>query len=571
MPKIEVQEKALQRYSTLKPSIMKLADLLPPLKGEVDEANAETGVLKLEFNDTNRPDLWSTAGAGRALRTYYKGWKPEYTFFSAPGQSQPDQGRRVTVEPGLLKLRPYIAAFAVKGPKLDADTLNDLIQTQEKLCWNFGRKRRSIAMGVYRSGLIRYPVRYQAADPDATRFQPLGLDKPLTLRQILKEHPKGQEFGHIVADLPLFPFLTDAQNEVLSFPPVINSSRLGAVEVGDQELFIELTGTDLPGLTLAASIVACDLADSGYTILPVTVDYPYDTAFGRSITFPYYFQEPVEAEIGFINKLLGVNLVGEEAQNALEKMGVATRYANGVLTVLPPYYRNDFLHPVDVAEDVAMGRGLASFDPVSPSDATIGRLTDEELFGRRVRDLMIGMGFQEMIFNYLGSRKDFIERMAIQGEEVVQILNPMTENYEYVRNSIAPNLLEAEAASGNALFPHHLFEVGKVVKVEPSHNEGSLTSNSLGWLSSNADEGFNQINSRVAALFYYLNRNYEVKETLDPRFIPGRAADVFLVKPGQNPTLCGVFGEVHPQVLENWNIGSPCTLGEINLDVLLKV
>ncbi len=295
MPKIEVKQTALERYSTLRPSLEELAEMLPAVKGEVDEVNPETGVLKLEFNDTNRPDLWSTAGAGRALRTYYTGWRPTYEFFSRPGKALSDEGRRVVVDSSLKDIRPFMAAFAVRGPAMDEVTLDDLIQTQEKLCWNFGRKRKSIDMGVYRSDLIQYPVHYQEVDPHTTRFQPLGLDRPFNLREILKQHPKGVEYGPIVASFSRFPFLTEARGEVLSFPPIINSAKIGAVEGGDKELFIEMTGTDLPSLTLAASIVACDLADAGYTILPVTVEYPYETPFGQKITFPYFFQEEVPA------------------------------------------------------------------------------------------------------------------------------------------------------------------------------------------------------------------------------------------------------------------------------------
>jgi phenylalanyl-tRNA synthetase beta chain len=335
--------------------------------------------------------------------------------------------------------------------------------------------------------------------------------------------------------------------------------------VGDTELFIEITGTDQPSVTLAASIVACDLADIGFEILPVTVEYPYDTPFGRQVTFPYAFQTPLDVQLEDVNKLLGVNLIGDQAQTALRKAGVFSRYQNGVLTVFPPPYRNDFLHPVDVVEDVMIGHGLENFEPVTPQDATIGRLTREELFGRRVRDLMIGMGFQEMIYNYLGSKKDFIDKMNISGTDVLQILNPMTENYEFVRNSVAPNLLETESVSGHAVYPHHVFEVGKIVRLDDHDNQGSVTRNSLGFLSAGTDEGFNQTNSRVASLFYYLDVEYTVKESSDPRFIPGRAAQLFVKgKP------CGVFGEVHPQVLENWGVGVPVSLGEVDLDTLLE-
>lgn len=562
MPKIEVNQDAFFALARMSPSLSELADLLPVLKSEVDGAEGST--LKLEFNDTNRPDLWSTAGAARGLRTYYQGWKPEYPFFSTPGKRQDDGGRTLTVEAGLQQIRPFCSAFAVNGT-VTAAALDDLIQTQEKLCHNFGRKRRTFAMGVFRRQLVQFPVRYRAVDPDQTAFVPLGLTEKLTLRQICERHPKGQEYGAIALAHPRFPLQESADGRILSFPPVINSADLGAVQVGDTELFIEITGTDLPAVTLAASIVACDLADAGFEILPVTVDYPYDTAFGRRVTFPYAFQTPVEAELGEIKRLLGVNLIGEQAQQALQKTGVFSRYQNGTLTVVPPPFRNDFLHPVDIVEDVMIGHGLERFEPQTPRDATVGRLLPEELFGRRVRDLMIGLGFQEMIYNYLGSKKDFIDKMTIEGAEVLQILNPMTENYEFVRNSVAPNLLETESVSGHAAYPHHIFEVGKIVRLDPADNQGSVTRNSLGFLSAGAEENFNAANSRIASLFYYLDREYSVKDSADPRYIPGRGADLWV-----NGQRAGSFGEVHPQVLENWGITVPVCLADLDLDTLMS-
>jgi phenylalanyl-tRNA synthetase beta chain len=561
MPKIEVSQSAFHRLANMQPSVAELVELLPVLKSEVDGAEGDT--LKLEFNDTNRPDLWSTAGAARGLRVYYQGWEPKYDFFSTPSQKKDDGGRRLVVDANLKGIRPFCSAFAVKG-KVDEDALNDLIQTQEKLCHNFGRKRRTFAMGVFRTKLVKFPVKYWAADPDTTKFIPLGMTELLTLREIVKKHPKGQEYGHIAEAYPKFPLQQSADGRILSFPPVINSADLGAVEVGDTELFIEITGTDQPAVTLAASIVACDLADIGFEILPVTVEYPYDTPFGRQVTFPYAFQNSVTTDLESINKLLGVNLGGDEVQRALKKNGVASRYENGRITVTPPPYRNDFLHPVDVVEDVMIGRGLETFEPVTPGDATVGRLTKEELFGRKVRDLMIGMGFQEMIYNYLGSKKDFIDKMTISGHDVLQILNPMTENYEFVRNSVAPNLLETESVSGHAVYPHHIFEVGKIVRLDAADNQGSVTRNSLGFLSAGADENFNQTNSRIASLFYYLDVEYSVKESADPRFIPGRGADLFV-----GGKKAGVFGEVHPQVLENWGVAVPASLADIDLDTLL--
>ena len=91
-----------------------------------------------------------------------------------------------------------------------------------------------------------------------------------------------------------------------------------------------------------------------------------------------------------------------------------------------------------------------------------------------------------------------------------------------------------------------------------------MTRNSLGFLSAGADEGFNQTNSRVASLFYYLDVEFTVKESSDPRFIAGRAADLFV-----KGRFCGVFGELNPIVLENWGIAVATSLAEVNLDTLV--
>ncbi len=294
--------------------------------------------------------------------------------------------RRVVVEPSVMPIRPYITAFSVTGKPIDEPMLKDLIQTQEKLCWNYGRKRKSIAMGVYRSDIMAWPVRYRAADPDSTKFVPLGMDRKLSLREILTEHPTGRDYGWIVADLPEFPYLDDADGKTLSFPPVINSDHLGAVRVGDSELFIELTGTDLPSLLLTASIVACDMADAGYTILPVKVEYPEPTPYGKEFVMPYYFQEPVRLELSYAAKLLGETFTAGEAAGYLSRMGCRSESDGAHLTVRPPEYRNDFLHPVDVIEDIMIGRGTESFSPVPPTDFTVGRLTPIERFSRRVEE-----------------------------------------------------------------------------------------------------------------------------------------------------------------------------------------
>ena len=563
MPKIEVYEDALYKYIGKKIEGDEFVKLLSAAKAEFD--GREGDILKIELNDTNRPDLWSTAGLGRQLRCYLGGERKEYPFFSVKGNIKECAGRIIEVAPALKKIRPYVSAFAIKGKGIDEALLKDIIQTQEKLCWNYGQKRKSIAMGVYRSDLFKYPVKYAAADPDKESFVPLGFDKKLTLREIIKQHPKGQEFGSIISGFDKYPYLIDSQGKTLSLPPVINSNDIGAVVAGDKELFVEMTGTDIYSLMIATSIVACDLYDAGYEILPVKVIYPYDTPLGREITAPFYFQQPVKTDIASVNKLLGEKFKVAEAAAYGRKMGCKIEEEGNNITLYPAEYRNDFLHPVDIIEDIMMGKGLTNFEPVMTDDFTMGKLSDATIFGRKIKNIMVGLGFQEMIYNYLGSAKDFIEKMNINGDSVVKISNPMSENFEYLRPSIIPSLLNSEAVSGNAVYPHKIFETGKIAVKDSRENYGVITINSLGFLSADKDAGFNLVSSQLSAIMFYISADYTLAETEDPRFIKGRCAQI--ISKGKN---IGIIGEIDPQVLENWGITVPCAVCEINLDLILK-
>jgi phenylalanyl-tRNA synthetase beta chain len=609
MPKIEVNEEVFFNLASL-PAGNKFREnrdafeeLLSCAKAELDEDSDKSlplseRVLKIELNDTNRPDLWGTAGCARQLRLYNGGGIPEYPFFSGNPRKPLETAQKeaasappkfkVIVEKSVQNVRPFLTGFVASGKNITDPILRDMIQTQEKLAWNFGRKRRTISMGIYRISKISWPIIYKGADPDSVSFVPLQWDCPLTLREILKQHPKGKEYAFIQEHEKIHPLLTDSKGGVLSYPPIINSNDIGAVLVGDTDIFIELTGTDQKSVTLAASIVACDLFDNGFTIDPVEVEYEFDTPLkgtnNRKCITPFYFQEPVFCSLERIKKYLGEAINADDCVKALARMGVRAEKAEGGETsgnskgganieknaysgagvrAWPPEYRNDYLHAVDVMEDIMMGRGLNSFKPERPRDFTVGRLLPITVFSRSVKNIMVGLGYQEMIYNYLGSRKDLVEKMRGDGGRIIQISNPMTENYEYVRDSILASLMQSESVSGNAVYPHRIFETGKAAYLNDKENYASSTRQYLGFLHAGAEANYNVIAGQMQTLFYYLSRDYVVEESNDPRFISGRtAAILYKGKP------IGVFGELHPEVLENWGVTVPCTACELDIEAL---
>lgn len=567
MPKFETTEKMFFSLLGRKYSDEELEEIFPRAKAELDEHDKENHVFKIELNDTNRPDLWSAMGLVRLLKNYDAEKVSKYDFFSSKTCTKDNGGRELHVGPKAKDVRAYSVAFAADGKVVDNDILLTLIQSQEKLCFNFGRKRKTIAMGIYRDELIKYPVHYDGEDPDKTHFTPLHLDEDLSLRQILEKHPKGQEYGYIIKDKPVYPVLKDDKGEILSMPPIINSSRIGAVEVGDSSLFIEMSGPILKDLVLCASIMACDMADLGFNIKPIKVVFDSETEFGKEITVPYYFQDKASCTIEEAHRVLGENISVEEAKKSLLRMGINSTSEGNTITITCPEYRNDFLHPVDVIEDIMIGYGLNRFVPTIPKEFTVGRLSAAEELSRKVKDIMVGLGFQEMMYNYLGSKKEYIDNMNQTEEQTkaIFIANPMTENYEVVRPSVIPSLLESESVSQHAVYPHRIFEVGKIAYLEPSENSGTITRNSLGFLAADVAVGFNDINSFVNTLMYFLRKDYKlVSPENDTRFISGRCADIIV-----DGKKVGVFGEIHPQVLENWGCSVPAVACEIDVDSLL--
>ncbi|HXF94208.1 MAG TPA: phenylalanine--tRNA ligase subunit beta [Nitrospiraceae bacterium] len=535
---------------------------LPLVKGELKGQNIETGELRIELQDSNRPDLWCCEGIARQIRIKLQGRAPAYPCFSPTRQPK----RRLVVSPGLESVRPYVAACTASGYEVTGEGLAQLIQTQEKLAEIFGRKRRTVSIGLYRLPRIVFPVTYELVKPEDASFTPLGLDSKMTLGEILVVHPKGLEYGSILAGHDRVPLLRDAAGQVLSFPPIINSREIGEVQVGDRELFVEVTGTDLPMVVLTLNILAVNLADRGAAISPIEVTYPYKTPLGKTVTTPKDLGRVQTIRVEAIEAALGQPLGAQRIGRALRAYGYTITTTRDKVSVKLPPYRNDLMHAVDAVEDVAISLGYDAFVPVMPSQFTVGSLSRLEQWADKVRDLMIGMGFQEIISNIMASRQELCTHMRLAGTEwdkVVEVENVMSQSFSCLRQWLTPSLLRVEAASSRAFYPHRLFEVGETAVPDPHEDTGSRTLVVLGALIAHAGANFSEIHSCLDLLLFYLDRPYTLESVTHPSFLEGRAGRI--MSGGQ---ALGLIGELHPEVLERWQIGVPVVAFELEVDRL---
>lgn len=537
---------------------------LPLVKGELKDQDLELGELRIELQDGNRPDLWSCEGMARQVRIKLQGKPSSYPFFKSRHRPK----RRLHVAPGLEEVRPYVAACAAIGYRVTEVGLAQLIQTQEKLGELFGRKRRTISIGVYQLPQIVFPVTYALVKPDEARFTPLGFEEKLSLGEILAVHPKGIEYGPVIAGHERVPLLRDGEGQVLSLPPIINSREIGEVKVGDQKLFVEVTGTDLLMVILTLNILAANLADRGATIEAVEVVYPYKTRLGKTVRTPFDFGQARVIPIKTIESALGQRLESEGICRALSAYGYEARSAGNKVSVKPPPYRNDQMHAVDVVEDVAISRGYGEFTPLMPSQFTVGSLSRVEQVSDRVRDLMVGVGFQEIISNILSSRQELCDRMRLTGTawgQLLEVDNVMSQSFACLRQWITPSLLRVESASTRAFYPHRLFEVGEVAVLDPTDDQGSRTVLTLGTLVTHANANFSEIHSCLDLLLYYLGYPYTLEPIHHPSFLDGRAGQI-----NSRGRAVGLIGELHPEVLEQWQVGMPGVVFELSVDALAE-
>ena len=564
MPTISVNRKDLDRLIGRRATDKDLDAWLPLVKGEWKDHDAATGEMRIELQDSNRPDLWCVEGIARQIRCKLSGAPIAYPYLKAA------KGRRdlVLVEKGLERVRPFIGACKARGYKVTDEGLAQLIQTQEKLADIFGRKRRTISIGLYRLPPIAFPVTYALADPEKTKFRPLGYNDRMSLREILEIHPKGIEYAPILAGHDRLPLLRDAKGEVLSFPPIINSRDLGEVRAGDADLFIEVTGTDLRMVMLTVNVFAANLHDRGATIEPVDIIYPYKTDWGRTVRMPHAFGRPRKVALADIKAALGTDLPAKDVRVSLLSYGYIVKGAGKNLMVSVPAYRNDLMHAVDIIEDVAISRGYGTFVPVMPSTFTVGNLSRIEQLSDKVRELMVGFGFQEITSNILGSREDLVTQMRLTADHpdarLVEIENVMSQSCECLRQWILPSLLRVEAASARSFYPHFLFEVGEVASPDPAAETGSRTEVRLGTLLAHAEANFSETHSFLDLLCFYLGKPYRLEPIAHPSFIEGRVGQIEF---GGTPV--GLIGELHPEALERWQITMPCSAFELAIDPLL--
>ena len=515
---------------------------LPMIGADLDKV--EDNEISIEFFP-DRPDLASVEGIARASRAFF-GFETGLKIYNTKKSDV-----IINVDSSVKKVRPFVVTALIKNVTMTDELIASLMELQEKLHGGIGRNRKKVAIGVHNFEPVTPPFTYKAVDPDSVEFVPLNKVESMTLTEILEHHEKGIDYAHILDGFDKHPLIVDSNNNVLSYPPIINGS-LTEVTPFTTDLFIDVTGNDEKAINYVINIVATSLAERGGQILTTTV---IDN--GKSYITPNLTPYKRKLSVDYVNKILGTKLNGKEVCSCLKKMGYNANTSKSELIVEIPAWRADILHDIDLAEDVAVGFGFDKFETVNPKDLTFGKTLSNYNLYRALRNIMIGLGFNEVTTFTISNEEDEFKKMGLSISDRVEIENPIGVEYSCLRVGLIPSLLKILSENRHHPLPQQIFELGIVV------NKNYKNQYNLAFVKIDAKANFTECKSLVDAVMRDSGTRFDISGNEHPAFVKGRSASIVI----KNKEI-GIFGELHPKTISNFQLEYPIIAFEIKADML---
>ena len=402
-------------------------------------------------------------------------------------------------------------------------------------------------MGLHDLSKVEGNLRYDAKIEG--RFVPLNGKREMSFKEIMNTHAKGIEYANTVKG-SLYSVLEDEKG-ILSLIPIINSDRT-KVTSNTKDMLIDITGTSQYIVEKAADMFACMFIDLGGDVKRVRIKYGR-----RSVLTPEMESRVIEIKPRDIEEQIGASIGFNNILSLATKMGYKAVFVNRRIRFFVPPYRFDIINEQDIIEDIAIAYGYSYIHPIPIlTVASGGRLEEKTKLNRKLTTLMLGLGFTETNNNYLTNERMNFKNMLIEEKPHVQIKEAKTENISMMRTWLLPSLLNVLGSSSHESMPQKVFELDLVFNIS---EDKVIESHHLAGLAVSPKANFNDIKAIVSSLMHALGIEFKVSEEKIGSFIEGRCARI------ESNSIRGFFGELHPQVLNNFGIGEPAIAFELEL------
>ena len=525
-----------------------LIDTLPMMSSDIEDFDDEE--IKVEFFP-NRPDNLSVEGVARS----FKGFIGQEVGF--PDYKVEESGEYVTVDEDVAAIRPYIAFAKIDNVDFSGDKLKYIMDFQENLHWVIGRDRKKVAIGIHNADVVNSPIKYIATPKDANAFVPLEKDIAMTPEEVLTEHDKGKDYAHLIQDFEKYPLILDKDDNVLSMPPIING-ELTKIKEDVHNIIVDVTGTDEKAVNQTLNIICSSFAEVGGQIKSMEIRYE-----DKTIITPDLTPQEMNVHVDTANELIGgTNLTAEDIKELLLKARFDAEIINeNEVKAIIPSYRVDILHEVDIVENIAVQYHINDVVAELPDINTVAYENNWFKAEATIREVMIAMGFQEVMSLMLTNEEAHYEKMNQEEKPHVQVARPITIDRTMIRTSLINSLMEFLEDNKHEDLPQKIFEIGDVLYLDETKENKTVSSKKLAALVCHSTANFTEIKSIMSTVLSNLGYTMEITDSENKTFIEGRAADV--TGKAQKGTIKGFFGEVSPEVITNFNLDYPVIAFEI--------
>ena len=282
-------------------------------------------------------------------------------------------------------------------------------------------------------------------------------------------------------------------------------------------------------------------------------------------------ESSITVDSKWINKFLGTDISNEEMKEALDSLDLKTKLNGNDLNITIPTFRIDIAIKEDIAEEVAR---IYGYDKIP---TTIFKVATErepkyknDILTDVVIETMIGSGVNQSISYSFVSPKVF-DKVNIPADSklrnVVKIKNPLGEDYSVMRTTTLPSIMESLGRNYSRNNDYvRLFEIGRTYI--PNEDQTKLpTEKNVLTIGIYGDCDYLDLKGIVENVIDGLGitKAKYVRESENPSYHPGKTASLMV----RNKKV-GVFGEIHPDVTENYGIDVDCYVAELDLDVLFE-
>lgn len=287
------------------------------------------------------------------------------------------------------------------------------------------------------------------------------------------------------------------------------------------------------------------------------------------------------AELNFerLNRFVGKVIPREKVIEILRNLEIDVKDNGETLTLTAPSYRGDLELEQDYFEEVIRMYGFDNIENILPRvDINKNSTLDTTKLTDRVKTICASVGLKEVI-NYSFIPKDALQKLKFTGvseDKLIDISNPITEDFVTMRPTLLYSLIKNAKDNMNRNVSNiRFFEVSRTFeKAEELAKEDIKVGIILAgendktlWNPKPVHYDFYDLKGIVEEIFSKLKfQSFSIKRSVQTEFHPGRSADVFVGK-----EYIGSFGEIHPDVLDNFGLNKKTVLvAEFNIELIKK-